>query len=357
VPLPRRPDGSLTGGLIARHLRGEGEGEGQAPATPPTPPDPHDSPMRIDGPPDQVYGVSPDQVIAWNQMPVAGPGYGQRLEGLNVPEIPPATSSDEIDWWTPANPANRVSETVHHDDLYQSRPEPAQPDTSTDFSTDYLARPNDQWPPQNEMPVAGGPPPSGSLFHDAALFQEPPVPAPPPPLRDVPTQASPFDGDLRDAHQPTRAATPPPDEPAAPDDEEEESGRRVPLLLIAAIVGLVLVGVGVWTKWPRDDVSASPQATPPAVVTTPPPLLPPSADGASPLPLPSDSVSAPLPTTPGTNPTTKRPGSTPTTRRPASTTKPPQPPPPPPASNNPPATTQPPSPSPSPSETTSPSTN
>src|SRR6185437_9831433 len=85
-----------------------------------------------------------------------------------------------------------------------------------------------------------------------------------------------------------RQSVPPP----PPDTEEpaEEEGRRIPLLLIAAIVGLVLVGVGVWTKWPRDDVS---QASPRPGTTISLNPVPPAVDNSNPLPAgPTDTPSA-----------------------------------------------------------------
>jgi hypothetical protein len=188
-----------------------------------------------------------------------------------------------------------------------------------------------------EPPTAYGPPAGDETFSGAQTYSQQPYA----PLFDqqsysadtrgpytaergygIPQQPASYEDDARRPGQLTRPATPPPP-PAGDNAAEDEGGRRVPLLLIAAIVGLVLVGVGVWTKWPRDESSASPQSSVPAA------LAPESVD---PTGLPTDvpSLLPSVPTdspTPGTSATTRKPGTTTTTKKPTPTTKAPQPPP------------------------------
>jgi hypothetical protein len=146
----------------------------------------------------------------------------------------------------------------------------------------------------------------------------------------------------------------PEDAGGSPDEEEEEEGRRrVPALLIAAIVGVVLLGLGIWARWPRDTSQASsPQR--PGVVTSAP-VVADSGSSDSPAvlpPAPSDiPTTGPTPTKRvggGTTPTTRAttrsptPGTTTTTAGPSPTPTPT------------PSPTESPTPSPTPSPTASP---
>jgi hypothetical protein len=342
VPLPRR-----NGGLVGRH---------SVPGAPPEPPaDPHDSPMRIEGSPDEVYGSG--EAMDWNQMPVAGQGYqvtpvvdqvADTQRQRPVPAAPP--SADDLDWWNETSRGDTDSD--HHEDLFHGH-------------TDQLPRGPDVSPiPELESgpsfngfaPAQAAPPEPVEPYVPATqagpVAQAGPVGLPPEPAAfDDYQDLRPYPGEFEEQHhsgQFARQSIPPPDAPEEPAEEEE--GRRIPLLLIAAIVGLVLVGVGVWTKWPRDVSQASPQQSAPAAVYSVP-LVPPAADGSNLLPVgPTESPSL-IPTTPGTAPTTKKaPGQPAPTKKPATTQPAPQPPPPPPSSPSPSPSATPSSPSATPSD-------
>jgi len=355
IPLPRR-----NGGVVGRHAV---EAEDKPPV------DPHDSPMRIEGSPDEVYGAA--QVMDWNQMPVAGQGYqvspvvDDTQRQMPVPAAPssptgpptgppagPPASDDEIAWW---NETSRDgTDADHHEDLFHGHtdlpqrqafgapPVPEIPELGSgpSFNGFVPSQPSAPEPYESFVPAAATAPIPDAPVYDAPGFEAPGFEAPgfeapgfEPPVfdeyQDLRSYAPPGEYDDRQhSGQFARQAVPPPSGPPPAEEPAEEEGRRIPLLLIAAIVGLVLVGVGVWTKWPRDDVS---QASPrPGSTLTVGPVIPP-ADGSNALPVgPTDTPSAELPTTPGTAPTTKKaaPQPTPTTHRPPTsgpTTSPPAP--------------------------------
>jgi hypothetical protein len=277
----------------------------------------------------------------WNQMPVAGQGNQvspviddtQRQPPVApVPSSPagPPAGDDEVAWWNEASP--RGTEADHHEDLFHGHtdlpqrqtfvapPMPPIPelDAGPSFNGFVPAQAAAPEPYESFVPAAAAPVPEAPVF-EAPVFE---APAFEPPVFDEYQDLRPYAPadhyeERHHSGQFARQAVPPPTSPPPAEEPAEEDGRRIPLLLIAAIVGLVLVGVGVWTKWPRDDVSqASPQRPGPTLSIGP--VIPP-ADGSNALPVgPTDTPSADAPTTPGTAPTTKKaaPQPTQTTRRP-----------------------------------------
>lgn len=327
IPLPRR-----NGGVVGRHSVDD---EDKPPA------DPHDSPMRIEGSPDEVYGAA--QVMDWNQMPVAGQGYqvspviDDTQRQVPVAPVPspagPPAGEDDVDWWNETSRGG--TDADHHEDLFHghadlpqrqaftsSVPPIPELDAGPSFNGFVPAQPAAPEPYESFAPAPAAVP-EPAVF-EAPVFEAPVFEAPvfEPPIfdeyQDLRSYAPADDYDERHhSGQFARQAVPPPAAPPPAEEPAEEDGRRIPLLLIAAIVGLVLVGVGVWTKWPRDDVS---QASPrPGSTLTIGPVVPP-ADGSNALPVgPTDTPSADVPTTPGAAPTTKKaaaPQPTLTTRRP-----------------------------------------